>query len=444
MKTDKLQQHARDIFFAGLQAVDPIQAIKNFVTRIDQTLYVEDSRYDLKAYQQIYLVGAGKAGASMAQAMEEILGDHLSQGIVNVKYGHTAPTQKVVIHEAGHPLPDEAGMIGTQRIIRLLETTTEHDLVLCLISGGGSALLVAPADGITLQEKQAVTQILLRCGATINEINTLRKHISRIKGGQLARIAYPATVITFILSDVIGDPLDIIASGPTVPDSQTFQDCVTILEKYEIMKELPTSVLSRIQQGANGEIPDTPKKGAPIFEKTHNLVIASNNLAASAAAQKARELGYHTMILSSFIQGEAREVAKAYAAILKEILHFGNPLPAPACLIAGGETTVTVQGHGLGGRNQEFALAAACEIDGLEHVVVLSAGTDGTDGPTDAAGAIIDGKTMRRARAQGLNPLVSLKNNDAYHFFDALGDLLKTGPTKTNVMDLYLGLVGQV
>ncbi len=441
MTNTTLRQHAREIFNAGLHAVDPADAMTRYVRVEGERLYVADTQYDLTAYQHIYVVGGGKAGASMSRAVEEILGERVSGGWVNVKYEHLAPTQRITIHEAGHPVPDEAGVAGTRRIIDLLESATAHDLVLCVLSGGGSALLPAPAEGITLEEKQAVTKLLLHCGATIDEINTIRKHISVIKGGQMAKIAFPATLTTLILSDVISDPLDMIASGPTVPDSGTFDDCLTVFETYDIRGDIPSSILERIQKGAAGEIADTPKSGDPIFEKTDNLIVASNRLAASAAADKARELGYQTLILSTSVEGETKEVAKVHTAIMKEILQSGNPLTRPACVISGGETTVTIQGNGLGGRNQEFVLAAASEIAGLTHSVVLSAGTDGTDGPTDAAGAIADGQTIVRAGELHLDPMVYLRNNDSYHFFEALGDLMKTGPTNTNVMDLRILLV---
>jgi glycerate 2-kinase len=442
MGVETLRQHAKDIFYAGLEAVDPVKATKQHVYLEGNILYVGEMHYDIEAYQHIYVVGGGKAGASMAKAVEDILSDRITEGIVNVKYHHIVPTSTIRLHEAGHPVPDEAGVTGTQCILRLLESSTQTDLIICLISGGGSALLPAPAEGITLQQKQDVTKLLLNCGATINEINTIRKHISAVKGGQLARIVYPSTLITLILSDVIGDPLDTIASGPTVPDSQTFNDCMSIFDKYEIADTIPKPILARIRKGMNREIPDTPKKGDPVFEKTQNLVIASNALAAYAAAQKARELRYNTMILSTFVEGETKEVAKVHTAIIKEILRSRNPLPPPACIITGGETTVMVHGKGLGGRNQEFGLVAASEIEGLENVVVLSAGTDGTDGPTDAAGAIVDGLTICQARQKKLDPLEYLKNNDSYHFLEALDALLKTGPTNTNVMDLRILLVG--
>lgn len=442
MTHETLRQHARAIFDAGVQAVDPIRAIHRHVRRDGQMLYVGTTAYDLNAYQHVYVVGGGKAGASMSTAIEAILGDRITQGWVNVKYAHVLPTQHITLHEAGHPVPDEAGVQGTRRILDLLEAATEQDLVLCVISGGGSALLPAPVNGITLAEKQALTKRLLQCGATINEINAIRKHISAIKGGHLARLAAPATIITLLLSDVIGDPLDIIASGPTAPDPNTFQDCLAILQKYDLLEDIPSAVATTIRQGMAGEIPETPKPGDPVFAHTQNFIVASNGIAARAAAERALELGYHPLIVSTFVEGETREVAKMHAAIVKEIQHSGQPVPAPACIITGGETTVTIQGQGLGGRNQEFVLAAAIEISGLERVVVLSAGTDGTDGPTDAAGAVADGMTLRRTQQGGLDPLTALRNNDAYHFFEALHDLIKTGPTHTNVMDLRIMLVG--
>ena len=312
------------------------------------------------------------------------------------------------------------------------------DLVICLISGGASALLPLPAPPVTLEEKQETTRLLLACGANIHEINCIRKHISGIKGGQLARLAYPATVLALILSDVIGDDLDMIGSGPTVPDRSTFADARAIFEKYGIWNKLPLGVRQRIADTA----PETPKPGDRIFERVQNLIVGSNRLAVDAAAREARALGFRTMVLSTFIEGEAREAGRIHAAIAKEIVASGRPVKSPACVISGGETTVTIRGSGLGGRNQEFALAAAIDIDGLSEVVILSGGTDGTDGPTDAAGAIADGRTVSRAQASGLDASDFLARNDSYHFFEGLGDLLKTGPTGTNVADVRILLSG--
>jgi hydroxypyruvate reductase len=433
--------NARLIFRAGLEAVDPVRAVQKYLRREDNRLVVGEKTYDLKKYDGVYIIGAGKASAAMAQPVEDLLGDLLEAGLVNVKYGHSRPLRHISINEAGHPVPDEASLRGTERILQLLRQTGERDLVLFLISGGGSALLAGPAEGLTLEDLQRVTQRLLESGATIHEINAIRKHISRVKGGQLARLAHPSSLVSLILSDVIGDNLDSIASGPTVPDSSTFKDCLDIIEKYGLADKIPEAVLNHLKKGARGDIKETPKPGDPVFEKTQNVIIGSNIQAVEAARIKAEALGYNSLILSKFVQGETREIAKMHAAIARKVLAHGHPVPRPACLVSGGETTVTIRGRGLGGRNQEFALAAAIEIDGLEDVVVLSGGTDGTDGPTDAAGAIADGTTVRRAKALGLNAGHYLQENDSYHFFRPLGDLLITGPTLTNVMDLRVILV---
>jgi hydroxypyruvate reductase len=349
--------------------------------------------------------------------------------------------EKIHVTEAGHPVPDEAGLEGASQIVRFLERVGGKDLVFFLISGGGSALLPYPFEGLTLEDKQLVTKVLLDAGANIHEINTLRKHLSRVKGGRLAKIAHPATLISLILSDVIGDDLDSIASGPTVPDRSTFQDCWDIMDKYQIIDEFPSSVSEFLTRGIRGDIDETPKPGDPVFERTLNLIIGSNIQAVKAAATKASGLGYNTLILSTFVEGETRDVARVHAAIAREIRNSGNPIESPACVISGGETTVTMRGKGKGGRNQEFILAGALDIEGLEDVVLLSAGTDGTDGPTDAAGAIADGLTVTRARKINLDPVASLRDNDSYHFFQALDDLIITGPTFTNVMDLRIILV---
>jgi hydroxypyruvate reductase len=439
---DELRRDAEVIFRAGLRAVDSKNAVARFLNKKGHVLRVVDSKYDLEAYENIYVVGTGKASAAMAQAVEEILGERIKEGVVNVKYDHSLPLDVISVNEAGHPVPDEAGLEGTQEIVKLLEKAGEKDLVLCLISGGGSALLPYPAEGITLDEKKDLTKILLEIGATIHEINVLRKHASRVKGGRLARWAYPATLITLILSDVVGDDLDSIASGPTVPDRSTYTDCLRILQKYSAQAKIPKAVLYHFESGAQGQIEETPKVGDQAFLKTQNVIVASNSLALNAAKRKADELKYNSLILGSSIEGEARDVALDHVAVAKEILQSDQPVSKPACVISGGETTVTICGKGKGGRNQEFVLAAAIAIDGLENVVVLSGGTDGTDGPTDAAGAFADGATIQRAKSQGLDARAFLLNNDSYSFFHPIGDLFKTGPTFTNVMDLRLVLVG--
>ncbi|MFQ6109255.1 MAG: glycerate kinase [Candidatus Aminicenantales bacterium] len=442
MELNQLRKDAEAIFHAGVKAVDPARAVRRHVRCQGEVLTVGGRTYDLKAFENVIVIGAGKASASMAQPLEEILGKRLKAGIVQVKYGHSVPLKRIRVLESGHPVPDGAGVRGAAEIIQLVKSASEKDLVVFLISGGGSALLPSPVRGISLEDKQRTTQILLESGATIQEINALRKHISRVKGGRLARLAYPATLVSLILSDVVGDNIDSIASGPAVPDSSTFENCLQILKKYRIRNKIPPSVLEFLEKGARGEVEETLKPGDPAFRRTQNLIIGSNIIAARGAKRKADALGYNSLILSTFIEGETREVARVHAAIAKEILERNNPVSRPACIISGGETTITIRGKGLGGRNQEFVLAAAVEIDGLERVVVLSGGTDGTDGPTEAAGAIADGQTVRRAMLKSMNPEHYLQENDSYHFFKALGDLLITGPTLTNVMDLRLVMAG--
>lgn len=436
-----MRKDAAQIFSHALSAVDPSVAVKRVVKIKGKTLEVADRHYDLREIDHVYVVGAGKASASMAKAVEELMIDRISEGAITVKYGYGVPLKKVRVTEAGHPVPDQNGLIGSQRIIDILNKADEKDLVISLISGGGSALTPLPVDGISLEDKEAVTRLLLNCGATINEFNTMRKHLSRIKGGNMARLASPATLINLMLSDVIGDPIDVIASGPCAPDTSTFQDCQEIIEKYHLQEPLPPSVATHIHLGLEGTVLETPKPEDPVFEQVQNVIIGSNVVAVKAAEEKARQLGYRTLILSTFIQGETREVAGVHGAIAREIHVSGNPVHPPACVISGGETTVTIRGSGLGGRNQEFALAAALEIQGMDHTVILSGGTDGTDGPTDAAGAIVDQTTISRATQMGLDPHVYLSNNDSYHFFEKLGELLITGPTNTNVMDVRIILV---
>ena len=420
-----LRRQALRIFRAALKAADPYQAVLRHL------------RLDPEPYRNIFVIGAGKASAQMGRAIERLLGARISGGLISVKDGHGAKLRRIEIHECGHPVPDARGVAGARRIAQIASQAGPDDLVICLISGGASALLPLPAPPITLAEKQKTTRLLLHCGASIHEINCVRKHISLIKGGQLARLAYPATLLTLILSDVIGDDLDVIGSGPTVPDRSTFAEARAIFEKYRIWNKLPSSVRDRLSSA----VEETPKPGDKIFENTNNIIVGSNALAVNAAALEARHLGFHTLVLSTFIEGEAREVARVHAAIAKEIRATGRPLKTPACVISGGETTVTIRSHGLGGRNQEFALAAALDIAGLRDVAILSAGTDGTDGPTDAAGAIAYGTTLARAEKLGLDAAAFLANNDSYRFFETTGDLIKTGPTGTNVADVQIILV---
>ncbi len=423
-----LRRQALQIFRAALRAADPVEAVLQHVHRKKEILIVGGRRYRLKSFRHVYVIGAGKASARMALAIERLLGTRITGGLINVNDGCGARLRRVQINECGHPVPDRRGVAGAKRIAQIASDAGPDDLIVCLISGGASALLPLPAPPITLAGKQKITRLLLKCGATIQEINCVRKHLSAIKGGRLARMAYPATLLTLILSDVIGDHLDAIGSGPTVPDRSTIADANAICAKYRIGFELP-------------ELDETPKPGDAIFRKTHNVIVGSNALAVDAAAREARRLGFHTLVLSTFLEGEAREAAKVHAGIAQEIRASGRPVKSPACVVTGGETTVTVRGQGRGGRNQEFALAAAIAIAGLRDTIILSGGSDGTDGPTDAAGAIADGSTVARAEAQGLNAAAFLANNDSYRFFDALGDLIKTGPTGTNVADLQVVLV---
>jgi len=425
--TKVLRRQALSIFKAALAAADPAAAV---VRRLEGR--------DYSGFRHIYVVGAGKAGASMSRAAERVLGRRITAGLVNVKDGHVARLRRIELNECGHPVPDERGVAGAARIARMAESAGRDDLMLCLISGGASALLPLPAEPVTLEEKQAVTRLLLACGANIHEINAVRKHISRIKGGQLARLAHPAAVEALLLSDVIGDDLDVIGSGPTAPDASTFAAAAAILDRYAIRDRVPASIRDRIAAGFAGAIAETPKPGDAVFRRVRNTIVGSNRLALDAAAARARELGFRTLVLSSTIEGETREIARMHAAIAREIADSGQPVKPPACIITGGETTVTIRGEGLGGRNQEFALAAAIDLAGMQATVVLSAGTDGTDGPTDAAGAIADGDTLRR------NPDAAryLEANDSYHYFHPLGDLVMTGPTNTNVADVRILLVG--
>ena len=443
---DEMNHIAKTIFLKAIQAVDPSKRLKEGVRiekdrlliRVDENL---EKVFNVDTFKRIFLIGTGKASTSMAQAIEEIFGDRITKGMITTKYGHLLPLKKTEIIEAGHPIPDQKGFEGTKKIQSLLKESGPEDLVIFLLSGGGSALLPLPVDGITLEEKQKVTQLLLDCGADIKEINTIRKHISQMKGGWLAKWAYPSTVIGFILSDVVGDQLDVIGSGPAVPDTSTFEEAWEILKKYDLIEKSAPSIRRHLWLGKEGKIEETPKPGDVAFEKVHHILIGSNILALRAAGEEASSYGLNTLILSSSIIGETREVARFHSAIAKEIISSGNPMARPACIISGGETTVTIKGHGLGGRNQEFALAVALEISGIKKVVLLSGGTDGTDGPTDASGAITDHTTISRARSMGLDGKAYLENNNAYPFFKTLGDLVITGPTHTNVMDVRILLV---
>jgi hydroxypyruvate reductase len=441
-----MKRIAKAVFLKAVSAVDPSKILRERIRIEKNRLSIKtegesEKLFDLSGVHKIFLVGTGKASNSMAQAVEEIFGDRITKGLITTKYGHRLPLQKTEIIEAGHPLPDRKGYEGAKKIQRLLKESGPDDLVIFLLSGGGSALLPYPADHIDLKEKQEVTQLLLDCGADIREINTIRKHISRIKGGWLAKWAYPSAVVGFILSDVVGDQLDVIGSGPTVPDPSTFEEAWETLKKYDLLNEVAPSIRKYLQSGNEGKVEETPKPQDVIFERVYNSLIGSNILALQAAEKEAASLGFHTLILSSAIEGETREAARFHTAVAKQVISSGNPIPRPACILSGGETTVTIKGKGLGGRNQEFVLASALEIGGIAKIVLLSGGTDGTDGPTDATGALADHTTVHRGKSLGLDPKAFLDDNNAYPFFEKLGDLLITGPTYTNVMDVRVILV---
>ncbi len=439
-----LKRDATAIFLAGVEAVEPRRAVRAHLRLGRGAVLASGHRLPLARSGRVWVVGAGKAAAPMARAVEQVFGARVAGGLVVTKYGHGEPLRRVELREAGHPVPDAAGVAASRDLAALLSRVQAGDLVVCVISGGGSALLPSPAEGIALSEKQEVTRLLLGCGATIGEINCVRKHLSDLKGGGLARLAQPATLLTLVLSDVVGDPLDVIASGPTVPDPTTFAEAQAILARFGVADRVPASVAARLAAGASGRLPETPKAGDPAFARAVNVMVGSNALAVAASAREARRLGYRTLVLSTTVTGEARQVAAVQAAVARELAGSGHPLRRPACVLSGGETTVTLSGNGKGGRNQELALAAALGIDGLERIAILSAGTDGNDGPTDAAGAFVDGATVTRARAAGLDPRAALERHDAYPFFAALGDLVITGPTRTNVMDLCLVLAGEL
>jgi hydroxypyruvate reductase len=438
----ELRKTAEDIFRAGVSAAVPHLLLKD-------RSHVEDGRW---CYQtpggvetweipakgspgRILVLGAGKAAASLALSLEETLGERITSGRIVVKHGHGLPLRRIVVEEGGHPLPDSGSQSGTRRLIEDLKDTRADDRVFFVLTGGASALLAAPAAGLTLEDKIETTRLLLRSGATIQEINTVRKHLSAVKGGHLVELIHPAQALTLIVSDVVGDDLSSIGSGPTAPDPSTFSDCLEILRRRDLAKGAPERVLKRLEEGARGAVSETPKPGDPLFARVRNLILASNRLSIEAAAARAHAHGFATEVFAHDMVGSTHDTARAFASRLLELAGKG-----PFALLAGGETTLEVKGKGEGGRNQEFALVAARAIEGRGHIVILSAGTDGTDGPTDAAGALVDGRTLTTARSKGLDPDAFLENNDSYNFFNELGDLLRTGPTGTNVMDLVIGL----
>jgi glycerate 2-kinase len=441
------RQELVGIFDAALAAVDPYNAVLN-VARIEHGQFcIADINYELASFEHIIVVGAGKATARMALAIEALLGGKISAGLIVVKTDHTAPLTIIEQIEASHPVPNEAGIAGTQQILQMVRGADEKTLVICLISGGASALLVAPIEGITLQDKQEATRMLLNAGATINELNAVRKHLSAVKGGRLAQATFPAQLVTLIVSDVIGDPLDVIASGPTSPDNSTFAEAWAVIEKFDLQEKLPRQVTDYLQRGIAEQVSETVKANHPCLACTRNVIVASIRQALAAAQEKAIQLGFVTKTFTDKLQGEARDAARILVQAAQTEMTGIKP-DERHCLLSGGETTVTVHGTGMGGRNQELALAFALDIEGDQHVSLLSAGTDGTDGPNDAAGAIVDGETASQGRSLGIDPRSYLDNNDSYTFFQDLDTAtgtqlshLKTGPTGTNVMDIQILLL---
>lgn len=436
---------AEAIWRAAIAAVEPERLVRESVVREDNLVRIKGTTFDLAGFEKVFLVAFGKAAAAMAGALAAILGERLTSGLVVVPGPGVKTVPKLETIEASHPIPDARSVEAARRALEITGKAGEKDLVFVCISGGGSSLLTLPAEGITLEKKRRLTHDLLRAGATVDELNTVRKHLSAIKGGRLAKAAFPATVVTLVLSDVVGDDLGTIASGPTHWDVSTFADARGVLERYGFWDSAPALVRARLEEGSRGEIEETLKEGDPVFARAHAFVVGDNMTALRAAKQEADKRGFETAFLSSSDTGEACKVAANYAAFLAEMACSAASLPRPLCLLAGGELTVTVKGRGRGGRNTEFVLASVVEmaknnLEGLDWLI-LSLGTDGIDGPTDAAGAWADASTAGCARAMRLDPAAYLDDNDSYSFFKQTGYLIVTGPTGTNVMDLRVFLL---
>ncbi|MGD9900695.1 MAG: glycerate kinase [Calditrichaceae bacterium] len=433
---------ARKIIDSSLKAVDPFELVKVQMSLDGEKLIIQGKHsFDLSRFAKIYLIGTGKGTAPMASAVEGLLGDRITAGAIVVKYGHAQHLKKIKVFEAAHPVPDQNGLMATKHILDIAKKAGPEDLVIVLLTGGGSALLECLPDEITLTDLMDLNRILLSCGASINEINTIRKHISLVKGGRLAYATAPAQTITLILSDVIGDPIESIASGPTAPDPTTYLQALEIIQKYHIQDRVGKSIVKYLSDGESGKIADTPDVMDPVFEKVRNIIIGNNRLAVEKARETASANGYKPVVLTDRMEGEVKEIARLIGGMIKSGIKSGIPADSPACLILGGEPTVTINGMGLGGRNQEMALAVLQEMKDInEPFYFCSIGTDGSDGPTEAAGAWIDQDTFSRAVRKNLDPGAYLQNNDSYHFFKKLNQLVVTGPTRTNVMDLIFCL----
>lgn len=452
---EALRATAREVFAAACRAVDPRVAVRNALTLQADVLGIAGQSIPLSHYDEIVVLGVGKASIGMAEAVEDTLGSRVTRGVVVTKDGHAAGHKlsgKFEVFEASHPTPNDRGVGATNRILEVAKAAGPRTLVLCCVSGGASALLCAPPGVISLADKKEATKQLLACGCPIEAKNAVLKHLSCVKGGQLLRAAHPAKVISMVLSDVVGDPLDIIGSGPTVPDPSTFTDCVKILQDHGIRDSFPKACLDYLLRGVDGEVADTPKEGDAVFQGATTMVVAGNKTAVDAAIAEAKALGFNTMALSTFMEGEAAELAKTWTALAKEELKFRRPVALPACIIGGGESTVTLpRKPGVGGRNQALALSAALGIQGLSGVALLAGGTDGGDGPdNDAAGAVVIGSDILDAAKAGLDARAYLQQCDSYNFFRRLEEAkysrcnvlhLRDGPTGTNTADITVLLV---
>lgn len=443
------KEDIQEIFSKAVERVDPFKMITQNMRLEGDNLVIHYEgkilQEDLRNYTKIVVLGIGKASSKMGKAIEEILGQRISMGSVITKYGHGEKLEIIDVMEAAHPIPDENSIKGAGVLYKLAHEADEETLIINLVSGGGSALFSLPAEGVALKDIQEMTKVLLDCGADIKEINCIRKHISRVKGGHFARVSYPARMINIILSDVIGDRLDTIASGITVADNTTFAQAQGIIDKYHIQDKMPASIVRLIRSGLAGDVPDTPKKGDPVFKKVTNILLGNNTAACRAARDHGASLGYNAYVLTSSLSGEAREIARFFTALAKDVDQNTSDFARPALIVAGGETTVTIRGTGKGGRNQEMALAFLIDLiesyENFTNIYFLSGGTDGNDGPTDAAGAFAFFEMKDTIVQLGLNPSEFLENNDSYHFFEKLNGLVITGPTNTNVCDVQLLIV---
>ena len=434
------REAAQSIFLAGVRSVLPGTLMANVISLKDQTLFIGGNEIPLGSIENIYVIGAGKASAAMGHYVETILGSRIKGGHIVVKYGHSCKLKRIEVTEAGHPVPDGNGFRATNEIIRIAAEASANDLVICLISGGGSALMADLPDGLLPEELYIVNNLLVRCGAAINEINSVRKHLSKVKGGQLARIVRPARLVTLIVSDVVGNLPEVIASGPTVADPSTYRDALDVIMKYNIAADMTSGVLNYLNDGAAGIHPETPKPGDPAFNGVLNILAGTIHDALKGAKAEARKLGYKAFIIDDAVQGDVESVGEM---IVSTAISFRNntDIPKPACLLFGGETTIRVTGDGMGGRNQHLALTTAMRLQNLPGITILAAGTDGNDGNTDAAGAVVDSGTVPAALMKNIDPAVYISEFDTYNFFRKTGGLIITGPTFTNVMDLLVAVV---